>query len=680
MTRTYEHSLPVCSFALPSSSSVLLVLVIQSLILQRPALALLGSRTVVDEAAAAAAAAASDATGVITTFNGAGAGAGAGAGGVDGATAGEVVGRGNCGQLQPGRGFGPNMPGKPTSYALTAADCCAFCHATPNCKWWTWNGPPPGNNVCYAKASNASGPSYSFMVSGGTGPGPVVPPPPPVVIVAGGGGGGSSRPVHTIEPTYASWNIDSSCNRGFHQINFTNPNLATAAAALAPSRLRFGGSGNDNLVYGLTPGSPECAGIAPPGASSCSYMTHGCLNASHWDALHAFSLSAGADFIFGVAYNNLQACAEGSRYKWNATNAASLLSYLKTNNQRVWGFELGNEVNNNGGAPCNQTAAQQAAALNTFVPMVRAALPNAVLIGPDTGYRDAQDWLRAYLPLVKGLLHATTHHVYPSVGAGDFNHIETLNRAAATEAWYLDIAHSLAPGVQVWAGEDGPIGGGDSGTCGGNTSVCGTYGSALWYVDDMASRAARGFSQYQRQDLFGGWYGLVNTNPPHPQTALGPREAVVLTSGFWSNFVWKRTVGTSVYNATSSSPNVRAYAFSGAPPSKHAEPACVSAVRQLVLINLDSNRTVHTAAILSVGESYSAWILTPPPPPKDTGTIDPAHAFAVPPALNGAVLPGEVDADNNKGLPDALPGAPVKGKTSAGIALPPLGIAFVCTK
>ena len=36
-------------------------------------------------------------------------------------------------------------------------------------------------------------------------------------------------PVNTINPTYASFNVDSSYNRGFFHINFTNPNLAGAA-------------------------------------------------------------------------------------------------------------------------------------------------------------------------------------------------------------------------------------------------------------------------------------------------------------------------------------------------------------------------------------------------------------------------------------------------------------------
>lgn len=104
----------------------------------------------------------------------------------------------------------------------------------------TWNGPPPGNGDCYAKAANAtlSG-SSPTMISGGTSSsGPPLPPQPPTRIALV-----SAEPVSTTEPSYASWNIDSSCNRGFHHIHFTNPNLLAAAKGLAPSKLRFVSNG-----------------------------------------------------------------------------------------------------------------------------------------------------------------------------------------------------------------------------------------------------------------------------------------------------------------------------------------------------------------------------------------------------------------------------------------------------
>lgn len=35
------------------------------------------------------------------------------------------------------------------------------------------------------------------------------------------------------------------------------------------------------------------------------------------------------------------------------------------------------------------------------------------------------------------------------------------------EGWYPGMVKDLAPGAELWAGEDGPISGGEDGTCGG---------------------------------------------------------------------------------------------------------------------------------------------------------------------------------------------------------------------
>ena len=61
-------------------------------------------------------------------------------------------------------------------------------------------------------------------------------------------------------------------------------------------------------------------------------------------------------------------------------------------------------------------------------------MPNALLIGPDSGYKDAEQWLKDYLTLVnqhKPLLHAVTHHVYDAPGKTNFNSPSGLNGGLA---------------------------------------------------------------------------------------------------------------------------------------------------------------------------------------------------------------------------------------------------------
>ena len=127
---------------------------------------------------------------------------------------------------------------------------------------------------------------------------------------------------------YASWNVDSSYNRGFFHINFTNPNLHAAAASLRPSTMRFGGSGNDYLTY------LRCS-------SANDSDAFGCLNASHLADLHGMAEAAGADFLFGVSFHMLAACAASTSYRWSPDNVVELVKHLQERGMGIWGFELG---------------------------------------------------------------------------------------------------------------------------------------------------------------------------------------------------------------------------------------------------------------------------------------------------------------------------------------------------
>ena len=44
--------------------------------------------------------------------------------------------------------------------------------------------------------------------------------------------------INIVGASYASVNLDPSCNRGFHTTNYSNPNLVAAAAGLQPAVLR----------------------------------------------------------------------------------------------------------------------------------------------------------------------------------------------------------------------------------------------------------------------------------------------------------------------------------------------------------------------------------------------------------------------------------------------------------
>ena len=186
----------------------------------------------------------------------------------------------------------------------------------------------------------------------------------------------------------------------------------------------------------------------------------------------------------------------------------------------------------------------------------------------------------------------------------------------------------------------------------------------------MALRALHGFTAYQRQDLFGGAYGL--TNSPSGSMALTAADPVVIRPDYWVAFLWKRLLGPRVLNATSSDPRIRAYAFAGPPPSPFAEPACASAAQQVLLLNLDAGSAHVSLPPGSPAARYAAWSLT-------SGAAD-GDPFSLLAALNGSPLPTTVDAAvvNPATFLSSIEQPPVTGRAADGVVVPALSTTFVC--
>lgn len=348
---------------------------------------------------------------------------------------------------------------------------------------------------------------------------------------------------------------------------------------------------------------------------------------------------------------------------------------------KVWGLELGNEISNKDNTTsCRQLPSSQAAAFNTLSALVAEILPGTRLVGPDSGGNNPLEWLQGFLPLVKpGVLAGITHHVYNGLSKKNWNSPQQLDEplTGGEIAWYINVTASLYPSGGAWAGENGPTGGGNSGTCGTN-STCGIYSSSIWYSDDMALRAKFGFSHYQRQDLFGGAYGL--TSSLSGDMALGDEEAIALTPDFWVAFLWKRCLGAQVYNLTSSSPTIRGYAFSGPPPSPFSPPQCGAGGLQLLLLNLDDasvGGNASTTTLPSFGgmKSWAAWTITP---------AVPGDVFGKRVAVNGVEMQGVVDGQGGGGgvnpssFLETIGVDPQVGSLSEGITLPPASSTFIC--
>ena len=394
------------------------------------------------------------------------------------------------------------------------------------------------------------------------------------------------------------------------------------------------------------------------------------------------------------------ACEQKSSYVWQPDQSLAMIKYIQSQGQTIWGFELGNEVNNRQQS-CNTTGGQQAAAFRRFQSEVLEKLyPDAAtrpyLLGPDVGYLDPELFLGEFLGNYSDL-HAVTYHVYSWLQRRNYDFAMPIDNSLRDgEGWYPGMVHSKAPGAQVWAGEDGPISGGEDGTCGGKfangsstgNSVCGTYATVPWYANDLGSRAVLGFAQYQRQDLIGGRYGLLGIS--HDGEALGLSDPLRIFPDFWVMHLWKRTMGSTVLNASAAAadtldPDVRVYAHCGQPPSEHRATTGSNPLGMVLInINVSESKAVTLQPGLGseqdVGGAFTYWTLS----------ADPNHAAAAA-ATGGPSLPelppgvfGEGSLLNGSPLPrtlsdgKAIGAIPVAGKAAAGgeFTLPPFSVTF----
>jgi len=451
----------------------------------------------------------------------------------------------------------------------------------------------------------------------------------------------TSAPLSSVGPHFASWNIDSSFDRLFFDIDWTDKQLLylTKSIGGSNSHLRFGGTGNDFLYYDV--------GDAP----SCKPKISGeqCLNTTTYTGLVNLAMNAGIEFIFGLNIHPDTGKPSPPAGPWDPSNAKSLLTDMKAKGVAVGYLEIGNEQND------LMTALQQAQALEAVKSLAESiwttgtGLPE--FVGPDThSIHDAGSSNSAILKYISdfanytsSFLHAVTHHEYIEI---DYKNV--LNSSFLDESFLLgrqvvQAVRNVSSTIEVWAGEIGPHNGGTlpNPNCADNR-VCGKFGSSIWYADSMASKALAGYQQYCRQDLVGADYALLNAS-----NSFNP------SSDYYLLLLWRLLVSnparTRVLNVQSSDLNVRSYGF-----CTDGKATSVT----LLLININpSPACVTVPSFAKTGADLTLYTLTP-----EDGTVESGIAM-----LNGSPL--KLDAN---GLLPAL-----TGQSSTNIQLPPISISFV---
>jgi heparanase 1 len=361
---------------------------------------------------------------------------------------------------------------------------------------------------------------------------------------------------HTAPIGFVGWNIDSSRNREFFDIDFREPALSYLAKEFGGTTLRFGGAGNDHLTY-------KVGNYTTCPMPKVERWKEECLNMTHFLGLAEFQAQADMQFVFGVSILPRVGGYGKFNTPWDPTNARDMIQFAKANNVSFYGFELGNEQNT------HLTPKQMAEDLAIFSKLLMEEFPDAAtrprMMGPDPhGFHVKSTdeaiykWLAEFLAAAADLalpLYGITHHEYIEVDNTTAFNASVLDRTTTIANRVKTITAANFPSAEVWAGEIGPHNGG-SPKCDHTAMNYATFADSVWYADALGSKALAGYQRVCRQDFVGADYGMVDcsTHTPLPD--------------YYTGLLFKRLMGPAVLSFTRPGANtgksLRAYAHCAA--------------------------------------------------------------------------------------------------------------------
>jgi heparanase 1 len=443
------------------------------------------------------------------------------------------------------------------------------------------------------------------------------------------------------------WN-HSSVNFG---LDLSAPALVAAAKALAPGRLRIGGSQGDCICYDIPAGS--CAKVmnaSGTSAGSCDSKAF-ILNMTRWQQIVDFARDTGVELVFGL--NGATRRDGGTPLDWEVKNTRAFVEYVSSHNaKQIYGFELGNEK-------CGKidptVYANDIRELDKIVDAHwMAGQTKPLVIGPDCNPISG-DWVTQFLRNASDVLNVYTYHNYVGYGldpqlapkimdpSGKFFDSGPGRAHAMIDGWER---YGAPHGMEIWVGEIAAA------WHSGEPGVTNRFISSFWYADALGLLATINHTGFCRQTLIGGNYGLLNrtTGEPNPD--------------FYMAQMFHDRMGTRVLNLSASmhSEGLRSYA--------HCDDSGGKGAATLLLINVSP--TVTFAATLppptgltTESPEYEIYEFSAGDGSKaQWNGLDSQHI-----AMNGAML--------RPGALGALPALRPRLSKDAAVEVKPLTISFV---
>ncbi len=358
------------------------------------------------------------------------------------------------------------------------------------------------------------------------------------------------------------------------EFDFSRPRLRLLARALAPARLRVGGTEADHVYYAL-----DGSGAAPPAGYELAFEER------HWRALADFVNDVDYSLLFTVNAGPGPRDGEGA---WQPNNARRLFELARRAEARQVVWELGNEVNAYWfihGLSDRVSGAQYARDFHRFHLLVHDYFPEARVAGPagflwpvmGEPFGESLGIFEGFLKEAGAEPDVVTWHYYPQqsrrcpMATRRASPTTLLNPRFLdeTDRWARHIGSMVAryaPQAEVWLGESG------NAQCGGEPGVSDRFASSLWYLDQIGAMAALGQPMI-RQTLVGSDYGMLDS------TTLEPMP------DYWAAWMLRRLVGQRmlVIERKGSNPYVRTYAACAARASGRSPGSVV-----VWMINLDA--------------------------------------------------------------------------------------------
>jgi len=484
----------------------------------------------------------------------------------------------------------------------SAGECCNACNQNNACVAWTFDS--DSGTTCYLKDNFLSNNTETGRTSGYRST--PLPAQDYIVEVV------TSKFCNIVDDLYRSVTIDTTNNRQFFELDWSDPNIMYLFKELGPMYVRIGGSGEgqDHLQFDGT---------------NCT-KNDSCIDEYLFDQIYDLVVTNGKSrMVWGLPYtkypNNTLDYSKGQE---------DLMKYASSKGYIIWGFELGNEDQSQVD-DYPEIYASDFGVINT---LVTKYWPNATirpkLYGPDP-QKNAEWGLQQFLMQVQKqkvpMIGITSHEyygmnneVYLNGQRLDSNFNTGYNWTGTLNQYYG--GNNLDRTMQMWAGEIGPSIGG-SGNCSDYYHRFNGFSDGFWYLDSLGSHAQVGYQVFCRQDFYGIDYAIIDCVGHFP------------VPDYYTAIIWNLVAGSHVFNTTrpitKPDASVRPYA--------HCSKQYPGGLTIMLINILSGTANVQiTLTSGSLGNAREDYLLTAPPQNKTDDYPVPQNIYEKVVQLNGKTL------------------------------------------